>query len=51
MSFERGELSGAVAALRIVLRILEKAELPGAQLRSVIIKTDSETLARGVTDW
>lgn len=51
MSLYRSELSAAIAALKIALYILENGMLPGGQLRNLIIKTDSETLTKGVTDW
>lgn len=50
MSLHRGELAGAVAAMRIVLKVMEKG-MSVHPLRKVIVKTDSEYLAKGITDW
>lgn len=46
----RGELNGAVVALQTVVKILEKGLTPYGPLRRVIIKTDSEYVARGGTE-
>lgn len=51
MSLQRGETAAAIAALKIVLRLLDKGMLPLGTLRRVILKTDSEGLTRSVTDW
>lgn len=53
MTPERGELFGSVAALKLVLKKLERdgGWLPTERkLRSVIIKTHSEYVIRGVTE-
>lgn len=45
-SRERGELSGVIAALRAVVRILERGLTCRGPVRRVIIKTDSEYVVR-----
>ncbi|KAK2599644.1 hypothetical protein N8I77_011380 [Diaporthe amygdali] len=49
-SLHRGELWGVVAALQTVVRILEKGLVKYGPLRRVIIKTDSEYIAKGGTE-
>lgn len=49
LSSQRGDLTGAVVALKTVVRILEKG-LTSVPLRRVIIKTDSEYVALGGTE-
>ncbi|ROV86810.1 hypothetical protein VSDG_10164 [Cytospora chrysosperma] len=50
-SRQRGELTGAIAALRTVDRILSLKITGCGPVRRVIIKTDSEYLAKGATEW
>lgn len=50
-SRQRGDLSGAIAALRTVAQIIEKNLTGRGPVRRVIIKTDSEYLVKGVTEW
>lgn len=52
MSLARSELEACAEALRIALRILKQQLLPGKQqLQRLILKSDSETLMRGLTEW
>lgn len=51
LSLQRGDLSGVVVALQTVVRILEKGMITYGPLRNVIIKTDSEYVVRGSTEW
>lgn len=50
LSLQRGDLTGAVVALKTVVRIVEKGLTPYGPLRRVIIKTDSEYVAKGSTE-
>ncbi|ROW03043.1 hypothetical protein VMCG_05709 [Cytospora schulzeri] len=50
-SRQRGEITGATAALRTVTRILEKDLTGRGPMSRVIIKTDSEYLTKGATEW
>ncbi|KAG8169450.1 hypothetical protein KVR01_000195 [Diaporthe batatas] len=51
LSLQRGALAGAVAALRTVVRMLEKGLVPcGGAVGRVIVKTDSEYVALGCTE-
>ncbi|KAK7742284.1 hypothetical protein SLS53_004427 [Cytospora paraplurivora] len=50
-SRQRGELSAAISALRTVSRIFEQGLTGNGPLARVIIKTDSEYLAKGATEW
>lgn len=50
LSLQRADLTGAVVALKTVVHILEEDLIPYGPLRRVIIKTDSEYVALGITE-
>lgn len=50
LSLQRGDLTGAIVALQTVVTILEKGLTAYGPLRRVIIKTDSEYVAKGSTE-
>lgn len=50
LSLQRGDVTGAVVALKTVVHMLEKGMLPFGELRRVIFKTDSEYVALGCTE-
>ncbi|KUI53558.1 Ribonuclease H [Cytospora mali] len=50
-SRQRGDLSAAISALRTVVQILKKGLTRRGPISRVIIKTDSEYLIKGVTEW
>lgn len=50
ISLQRGELAGAVAAMEVVMKILDRGSATDKPLRRVVVKTDSEYVVKGITD-